>query len=127
MLLLSGDWVEKYQLQQPKKLLTTFAEDVEVKFVSGGAGEVVEYTYDSSRRGGGVCREHHDLHCLGLETDAEKGGFPHRAFDLVVVSNTLEHMYNPLLVLSNILAVMVRDDRREDRRVFLLFPSEVLM
>lgn len=105
-----GDWVEKYQLDRFKKLLTTFAEDVEVKYVSaiavrgGGMGEVVEYIYDSTRRGEGGCREHNDLHCLGHERNSASAMF---GFDLVVVSNTLEHTYNPLLVLTNILAVMV--------------------
>jgi hypothetical protein len=46
----------------------------------------VEYRYDPGRRGGGVCRERHDLHCLGHEAS-----FAHRDFDMVVVANTLEH------------------------------------
>jgi SAM-dependent methyltransferase len=87
------DWVEKYQLSTPKKLLSTYHTDAELKFVH--PKEKIEFKYSTKTQDG-------DLHILGTSASHMQ----QRDFDLVIISQTFEHLYDPYLCAINIFQVM---------------------
>lgn len=81
------DWIEKYNIN-PKHTLSTWKDDHELQFLK--TEELTEVRYDG---------ENYDLHSLDLEK---------KDFDFVLFSQTLEHLNNPSLALSNLRKHMCR-------------------
>ena len=85
-------WVSKYSLRSPKHLLTTDPNDPELEFLS--PQRVTQFVHTQSSFNNG------DLHFIPCDVN------PARDFDLVVISQTLEHLYDPLLALANVFHFM---------------------
>jgi SAM-dependent methyltransferase len=81
------DWVGKYNLSHPKKLLSTHSTDTEVYFIK--PEKKVLFTYRGQGSG--------DLHTLGRLDNPQLS-----AFDLVIISQTFEHLYDPYLCAINL-------------------------
>jgi SAM-dependent methyltransferase len=87
------DWVHKYGLSTPKKLLSTFYNDAELRFIKHR--KKIEYKFSAGRKTG-------DLHTLGTnETSMQQ-----KDFDLVIISQTFEHLYDPYLCALNIFHIL---------------------
>lgn len=80
------EWIKKYNLQSPKLLLTTCEKDPELKYIS--CEKMITYDYDADTGKG-------DLHKLDECEEIPE-------CDLVIINQTLEHVYNPLLCLTNV-------------------------
>lgn len=75
------EWVKKYNIK-PKELLVTCTNDFELNYITYES--LTNIPYDGTS---------YDLHALNLEK---------RDFDFMLFSQTLEHLYNPLLAVKNI-------------------------
>jgi SAM-dependent methyltransferase len=82
------EWTEKHNLTRPKSLLTTFL-DVELDFIHPQLSTQYKYGRNGDEESG-------DLHALFQKNLI---GEP---FDFVFFSQTLEHLYDPLLCLRNL-------------------------
>jgi hypothetical protein len=85
-------WVSKYSLQSPEHLLTNAPNDPELEFLS--PKKVTQFVHAESEFNNG------DLHFIPCDMN------PARDFDLVVISQTLEHLYDPFLALANVFHFM---------------------
>jgi len=86
------EWIVKHNLSSPNRLLATDPGDCELKVLT--PKHVIPYVYNSST-------DENDLHLLGREASFNESGF-----DLVIISQTFEHVYDPLLVASNVFNVL---------------------
>ena len=77
------EWIEKYDLKHVNKLLSTCSHDFELKYITYDHVKFCEYFKDKK----------FDLHILDLE---EKN------YDFIIFNQTLEHLYNPFISLSNL-------------------------
>jgi len=77
------EWIAKYNIK-PKKLLSTDMSDFELKYISYDRLSYLPYDHIS---------EQGDLHTIDL---VEKD------YDFILFSQTLEHLYNPLLAVKNL-------------------------
>ena len=77
------EWIEKYDLKHVNKLLSTCSDDFELKYITYDHVKFCEYFKDKK----------FDLHTLDLE---EKN------YDFIIFNQTLEHLYNPFISLSNL-------------------------
>lgn len=77
------EWVKKYSIH-PKNALLTDPNDYELPFVSMERSTVINYASDPKA---------YDLHTLAL---------PHKDYDFVLFSQTLEHLYNPYRCVRNL-------------------------
>ena len=77
------EWVEKYGIQ-PKNALLTDADDCELPYITMEKSTVINYASNPSD---------YDLHTLSL---------PHKDYDFVLFSQTLEHLYNPAQCVRNL-------------------------
>lgn len=84
-------WAATHNFTAPRRLLTTDPSDVELWDLSAKSkgAAVCAFVHGVSRSGGVVG----DLHTLDGHRTRLRGG----PFDLAVVSQTLEHLYDPLL------------------------------
>ena len=78
------DWIEKYQLKTVNKLLATAEYDPELEYIQ--ANRVIICDYEKNKK-------KYDLHSLNLRE---------KDFDLAIINQTLEHIYNPFLGMKNI-------------------------
>lgn len=78
------EWTLELKLESPKKLLYTAPEDPELLYLNPKEKLLVEYDTNTHSN---------DLHTLKLAS---------KDFDFVLISQTLEHLYNPELALTNI-------------------------
>lgn len=76
------EWVQKYNLTAPNKLLYTCPNDYELHYITPKEKKLIEFEYTT---------DENDLHKLNLNE---------KDFDFVLISQTLEHLYNPLLALK---------------------------
>ena len=84
------EWIDSLDIRRPRSLLTTNLGDPELVYLD--AARITGWVYDGAERG--------DLHRLHEEAlDGEP-------FDFVLLGQTLEHLYNPLLALTNLRAKM---------------------
>lgn len=83
-------WVSKYSLSSPEHMLTTEPSDPELEFVS--PKRVTQFVHVHGKSG--------DLHFIPCDVN------PARDFDLVVISQTLEHLYDPFKALANVFYFM---------------------
>ncbi len=77
-------WVEKYQINNIEHFLSTDLSDPEVNFLK--FKNYTDIQYDDKT-------EANDLHTIKLEPNT---------YDFVLFSQTIEHLYNPALALSNL-------------------------
>ncbi len=77
------EWAARHGLEHGERLLVTAPDDPELEHLR--YREVVAAPYDAGR---------HDLHRLDL---------PAKGFDLAVISQTLEHLYQPGVALARVL------------------------
>lgn len=75
------EWVTKYKIK-PKKLLATCKGDYELNYLTYDSVKYIPYNGNE-----------YDLHTLNLEN---------KDYDFFLFSQTLEHLYNPLLAVKNI-------------------------
>uniref|UniRef100_A0A6U6GYX8 Methyltransferase type 11 domain-containing protein n=1 Tax=Odontella aurita TaxID=265563 RepID=A0A6U6GYX8_9STRA len=87
------EWAAKYNLTEPDHLLSTSLGDPELEYLR--PRNVTEYVH----RKDGMPNDG-DLHYIPEEVN------PSRDFDLVVFSQTMEHLYDPLLCLRNLFGFM---------------------
>ena len=80
-------WTRKHGLTRPESMLTTFPDDFEMPYIA--PRHQTSYMFDG-RRGEG------DLHLLDAQ---QLKGEP---FDFALVSQTLEHLYDPISCLRNL-------------------------
>lgn len=78
------EYIEKYKIKSPNKLLITSKEDPEPLYLTPKEVECKEYNIQTNEN---------DLHTLNLKN---------KDYDFVIISQTFEHLYNPLLCLNNI-------------------------
>lgn len=74
------EWIVKYEIQRGNKLLYTCDSDIELNYINYDTKIIAEYPK-------------HDLHTLDLEE---------KQFNFVIFNQTIEHLYNPLLCISNL-------------------------
>jgi len=84
-------WLDKYNLSTPHRVLT-FGQDFEMSLLT--VGDHVGYVYDQGK-------DTNDLHSL---RSSVLGSGP--APDLAILGQTLEHLYDPLLAMSNVFNVV---------------------
>ena len=87
------DWVLRYSIQSPKHLLVTCVTDPELEYVF--PNKTTTYIHGEGGLGGG------DLHSIPELIN------PARDFDMVIFSQTIEHLYDPFLALVELNAMMV--------------------
>lgn len=75
------EWIRKYQIK-PKKLLATCQDDFELNYIESDVITLIPYNGRDN-----------DLHRLNI------GG---KDYDFMLFSQTLEHLYNPMLAMANI-------------------------
>lgn len=95
------EWVATHNLH-PQKMLVTDANDPELYFIN--ATRTVEYRYAGSNEANDKGCGIRDLHCLGHEDS-----FTEKDFDMVIISQTLEHLYNPLLAIKNVFDITKKE------------------
>ena len=78
------EWTTKYNIQSPDSLLCMSTDDPEPLYLSPKSVRCEEYEMATNRN---------DLHTLDLDK---------KDFDFVILSQTLEHLHNPLLGLYNL-------------------------
>ncbi len=78
-------WLAKYHLATPKRALATWPGDPEWEFVKPEVADI--YSYDKRT-------ESKDLHAME--------SVPNDAYDLIILGQTLEHVYSPFLVARNL-------------------------
>jgi len=92
------EWIEKYKLTEPKHLLTTSeSKDPELYYLR--PQKTSHYPFKPNLVDGKYFQG--DLHYIPPTLN------PANDFDLVVVSQTMEHLYDPMLALTNVFNVMV--------------------
>lgn len=79
------NWIQKYNLQ-PRRVLLSCDSDPEISFLPKSIETITHIPYDGDDKG-------FDLHLLDLET---------KDYDFVLISQTLEHLYNPGKMMENI-------------------------
>ena len=79
-----GDYVKENELSFSKTLCINGESDPEYEYVSCGQKTIVHYESDPIN---------HDLHSLSLQD---------RDYDFVMLNQTLEHVYDPILCLNNL-------------------------
>tara|TARA_R110002074_G_scaffold402324_1_gene607086 strand:- start:154397 stop:155092 length:696 start_codon:yes stop_codon:yes gene_type:complete len=79
------EWITKYSIDKVDKLLYTSDEDPEIPYIT--AGKKTLFEYDMNTHG-------NDLHTLDL---------PDKDYDLIIFSQTLEHLHDPSRCLANIM------------------------
>jgi SAM-dependent methyltransferase len=77
-----NNWLNKYNIRHFKKVLTTYRDDPELHMITWDNITVAEYD-----------GKNNDLHTLDL---LEKD------FDIVIINQTLEHLYNPFQCVKNV-------------------------
>jgi SAM-dependent methyltransferase len=77
------DWVSKHQLKSVDNLMITCDTDPELEFVSSKNTTICDYSQDKK----------YDLHTLDLDF---------KEFDFIIFNQTLEHLYNPFIVMKNL-------------------------
>jgi SAM-dependent methyltransferase len=77
------DWIEKYNLKNVKSLLSTYENDYELEYINS---ENVTY-YEYGKNG------QNDLHTMDLKR---------KNFDMIIVNQTFEHLYNPFICMKNL-------------------------
>jgi hypothetical protein len=77
-----NNWLKKYNINHFKKVLSTCSSDPELKIITWDSITYAEYD-----------GKNNDLHTLDL---------PEKDFDMVIVNQTLEHVYNPFQCVKNI-------------------------
>jgi SAM-dependent methyltransferase len=80
-------WIKHYNIQTGKKLFATCAGDIELRSLN--YEEIHLFDYEQSQK--------YDLHTLEVD---------HQDFDLVVFNQTLEHTYNPFMVMQRLFRVL---------------------
>ena len=85
-------WVSKHKLGAPEHLLCTDPNDPELEFLT--PKKVTTYIHQEGEEPSG------DLHYIPCHVN------PAQNFDLVLISQTLEHLHNPLLALLNVFHFM---------------------
>ena len=83
------DWIQKYNLTKVDSLLSTFEGDYELEYIEVSNLKVCKYdnpeVYDSTNE--------NDLHLIDLDK---------KDFDFIIFNQTLEHVYNPFIVMKNL-------------------------
>ena len=82
------EWMHKYNLTTPDRLFVSDSTDAELEILQ--PKHMSTYIYN-------ITSEERDLHLLSREASFTEDGF-----DLIIISQTFEHLYDPLLVTSNI-------------------------
>jgi SAM-dependent methyltransferase len=77
------EWINKYDIK-PKKLFYTCEGDYELHYISPESKQLIEYDFNTNEG---------DLHKISL---------PEADFDFILINQTHEHLYNPLLATKNL-------------------------
>ncbi len=77
------EWIERYNISSVHKLLSTCSSDPELKYVSAKQITLCEYSSGNE----------YDLHAIDL---------PDKDYDMIIFNQTLEHLHNPFLCMSNL-------------------------
>jgi len=87
------EWTRKYNISHGANVMTTYPEDPEMKHISPRT--VTSFVYNTLKvlPNGGIFG---DLHTMDESVHLEN-----EPFDLMIISQTLEHVYSPLVVLEN--------------------------
>jgi SAM-dependent methyltransferase len=85
------EWVNKYNLKTPKKVLTTSINECELNFIN--PLETCYYIYNENTNEG-------DLHLLNINKKIDN-------VDFIIIGQTLEHVYNPSICLKNIFDTLI--------------------
>lgn len=78
------EWVIKYKISSPEKLLYTDGSDPELFYLNPKSKKLIYYQFHNNQN---------DLHQLDLKE---------KDFDFVLFNQTFEHLHNPYLALKNI-------------------------
>jgi SAM-dependent methyltransferase len=84
-----NEWIIKYNLTHPARILVTDPRDPELNILK--PGHITTFIFNHSSGD-------FDLHLLGVK----KYRGEDQNFDLIVISQTFEHLYDPLLVANNL-------------------------
>lgn len=77
------EWIEKYNLRHVNKLLVTYENDCELRYISYDDITVCNYEQDKK----------YDLHTINLQD---------KDYDMIIFNQTLEHLYNPFVSMKNL-------------------------
>ena len=95
-----GEYIDKNKLSFDKALCINGADDPEYEYIVCKERRIVHYAHDPIN---------HDLHSLSLKEND---------FDFVMLNQTLEHLYDPILCLQN-----VYDHMREGGMLYMNVPA----
>jgi len=89
------DWIQKYNLTKVDSLLSTFEGDYELEHIEVSNLKVCKYVYNSTNK--------NDLHLIDNDLFDQFGKpLDKKDFDFIIFNQTLEHVYNPFIVMKNL-------------------------